>query len=437
LKDILIYTPKKTNRLQYVFNHLLGELLGLTPLFIHDNDAFAVHTGPKINYSWQAVDDEFFVMASDLLFERGIVERDISFGEYSGEKCFFLTYNKKSAYPFDLFAATFYLLSRYEEYLPFIKDKYGRFDAEVSMAYAEGFLRTPLVNIWALDLGDKLQKAFPELEIKKPEYRFIPTIDVDAAFAYREKGTLRTLGGYLKDLRRLDFAEIRKRTRVLTNKEPDPFDTFEYQFEIQKKYQLKPIYFILFADYGTNDKNIPTHSRIFKELVRWIADHAEVGIHPSFTSNSVPGKLKKEIKLLSKTLHSEITKSRQHFLILHLPNTYRELINHGITDDYSMGYAAQIGFRASTCTSFLFYDLEMEYTTSLRLHPFAAMEGSLRDYNSLNTEEAMKEYQDIIDRIKAVGGTYISIWHNESLSDQKRWKGWRNLYEKMIEYALP
>jgi hypothetical protein len=437
LKDILIYTPKKTNRLHYVFNHLLGELLGLKPKFIQDKDAFAEYEGAKINYSWQPFGDEFFIMASDLLFERGIVEREINFGEYQGEKCFFLTYNKKSAYPFDVFAATFYLLSRYEEYLPFIKDKYGRFDAEVSMAYDEGFLRTPLINIWALDLGDKLQNAFPALEIEKPQYRFVPTIDVDAAFAYRHKGALRTLGGYLKDLQRLDFAEMRKRTQVLMNKEPDPFDTFEYQFEIQKKYQLKPIYFILFADYGTNDKNIPTHSRIFKELVRWIADHAEVGIHPSFTSNSIPGKLKKEIKLLSKTLHSEVTKSRQHFLILHLPKTYRELINHGITDDYSMGYASQIGFRASTCTSFLFYDLEMEYTTALRLHPFAAMEGSLRDYNSLNTEEAMKEYQDIIDRVKAVGGTYISIWHNESLSDQKRWKGWRNLYEKMIEYALP
>jgi len=223
----------------------------------------------------------------------------------------------------------------------------------------------------------------------------------------------------------------------LRKKIDDPFDTFDYQFEIIKKYNLKQIYFILFADYGTNDKNTPTHSRIFRELVRWIADHADVGIHPSFTSNSVSGKLKKEINRLSKVLHREVTKSRQHFLILHLPSTYRNLINNGITDDYSMGYASQIGFRASICTSFLFYDLEMESTTTLRLHPFAAMEGTLRDYNQLDADAAIERYHEIIDEVKSVGGTYISIWHNESLSDKKRWKGWRAVYENMVEYALP
>jgi len=414
----------------------MGEMLGLNPRCIHDKEEFDLYEGAKLNYSMQAFDQELFVMADDLLFERGISEREITFGDYLGQKTLFQTYNKKSLFPFDLFAASFYLLTRYEEYLPFIKDKYGRFDAEESIAFEKGFLNKPLVNIWALDLAKKLKSAYPSLDIETSEYRFVPTIDIDAAFAYSHKGMLRTIGAYVKDLIASDFEEAKTRTKVLLKKRPDPFDTFDYQFSIQKKYNLKPIYFILFADYGTNDKNTPTHSRIFRELVRWIADHADVGIHPSFTSNSVPGKLKKEITLLSKTLHGEVTKSRQHFLILHLPTTYRNLINHGITDDYTMGYASQIGFRASTCTSFLFYDLEMENTTTLRLHPFAAMEGTLRDYNQLNAEQSIEKYKEIIDEVKQVGGTYISIWHNESLSDEKRWKGWREVYEKMIEYAI-
>ncbi len=437
MKKILIYTHKRTNRVLYIFKHVFGEMLGLDAECIHDKEAFTAYEGPKLNYSFQPIGDEPFIMADDLLFERGISEQELNFADYNGQKSFFLTYNKKSVFPFDLFSASFYLITRYEEYLPFMKDKYGRFDAEESLAFSEGFLNKPLINIWAKDLADKLQSFYPDLEVKLPQYKFISTIDIDAAFAYRQKGMLRTAGGYLKDLRSFNFSEIKKRTGVLLGKESDPFDTFDYQFEIQKKYNLKPIYFILFADYGTNDKNTPTHSRIFKELVRWIADHADVGIHPSFTSNSVSGKLKKEIKLLSKTLHREVSKSRQHFLILNLPNTYRNLINQGITDDYSLGYASQIGFRASTCTSFLFYDLEMENTTSLRLHPFTAMEGSLRDYRQLNARQALEEYQGIIDEVKAVGGTYISIWHNESLSNQKRWVAWREVYEKMIEYAIP
>lgn len=437
LKEILIYTHKRTSRVLYIFNHIMGEMLGLQARCVHNKEEFVAYEGPKLNYSFQPFGDELFIMADNLLFERGISEHEITFGEYLGQKSLFQIYNKKSLFPFDLFSASFYLITRYEEYLPFIKDKYGRFDAEESLAFEKGFLDKPLVNIWAHDLAAKLSEAFPKLDITLSDYQFISTIDIDAAFAYRHKGMLRILGGYLKDLRSMNFQEMKIRTKVLREKEDDPFDTFDYQFEVIKKYGLKQIYFILFADYGTNDKNTPTHSRIFRELIRWIADHADVGIHPSFTSNSVAGKLKKEINLLSKTLHSDVTKSRQHFLILHLPNTYRNLINHGITDDYSMGYASQIGFRASICTSFLFYDLEMENTTTLRLHPFAAMEGTLRDYNQLDVETAIAKYHGIIDEVKSVGGTYISIWHNESLSDKKRWKGWRAIYENMIEYALP
>jgi len=437
LKEILIYTHKRTNRVLYIFNHIFGEMLGLQLRCIHDREEFEAYEGAKLNYSFQSFGDELFVMADDLLFERGILDQEITFGEYNGQVTLFQTYNKKSLFPFDLFSASFYLLTRYEEYLPFIKDKYGRFDAEESLAFEKGFLDKPLVNIWANDLASKLLKVFPDIEIRTSKYQFISTIDVDAAFAYRHKGMLRTLGGFLKDLRARDFREMHTRSLVLRKKIDDPFDTFDYQFEILEKYNLKQIYFILFADYGTNDKNTPTHSRIFRELVRWIADHADVGIHPSFTSNSVSGKLKKEINRLSKVLHREVTKSRQHFLILHLPSTYRNLINNGITDDYSMGYASQIGFRASICTSFLFYDLEMESTTTLRLHPFAAMEGTLRDYNQLDADAAIERYHEIIDEVKSVGGTYISIWHNESLSDKKRWKGWRAVYENMVEYALP
>jgi hypothetical protein len=42
--------------------------------------------------------------------------------------------------PFDPLAATFYLVSRYEEYLPFIPDEHGRFPAKQSFAFSNGFL---------------------------------------------------------------------------------------------------------------------------------------------------------------------------------------------------------------------------------------------------------------------------------------------------------
>jgi hypothetical protein len=434
-KEILILVPKRTNRLVYIFNHFFKELMGLEPEFCISNEKFEAYDGFKIHYGFSAINDEFFIAADELLFERGIKEQELSFGEYYNLPTLFPTYNRDSKYTFDLFSAAFYLLSRYEEYLPFMKDKYGRFPASESVAFRNNFLHKPLIDIWVKDLSFLLKESFPQIEIQRPEYSFTPTIDIDAAYAYKHKGALRIIGGYLKSLKDFDFKDLILRTQVLLGLERDPFDTFDYLFDTIRGNNLKAIFFILFADYGTNDKNIPTYSRAFRELAAYIGDNAEVGIHPSFTSNSITSKLKKEITTLSKTVHQEILKSRQHFLIIHMPSTYRNLITHEIVEDYSMGYADEIGFRASTSRSFLFYDLEMEYTTSLRVHPFAAMEGTLKDYKRLNNEEALNEYKNIIDEIKAVEGTFISIWHNESLSNKKRWIGWKTIFEKMIEYA--
>ena len=431
---ILIYSDKRTPRLIYTFNLILKDLLGLSPDFTSDKQKFSESNLPKISYGYHCINDEFFVASDDLLFERGIKELEISFSEYNGLPCFFTTYNKKSAYPFDLFAAAFYLVSRYEEYLPFIKDKYGRFDAEVSMAFKHGFLQKPLVNIWAKDLGHKLTAKFPELQITLPQFRYLPTIDIDAAYAYKQKGYWRILGGYLKDFRYGDFEGIRERTAVLRGKQKDPFDSFDYIFELHRKYSLEPLFFVLFADYGTNDKNLPTYNRHFQSLVRRLGDYGGIGIHPSFTSNFQKEKLSKEINQLSKVTHQRITKSRQHFLMLSMPETYNNLINNGIEEDYTMGYASNPGFRASIATPFYFFNLEYEMTTALKLYPFAYMEGTLRDYMNLDPQQALEYIKTLAGEIKAVGGVFISLWHNESLGGRKRWEEWPEIYEQSLKY---
>jgi hypothetical protein len=434
---LLVYTDKITNRIKYIFSLFLKELLNVDYRLTANKDEFKVFEGVKFSYSKQPVENELFFGCVNLLFERGISNIDLTFIELDEQPAFFPVYHKESSMPFDPFAAGFYLVSRYEEYLPYRKDEYGRFTASESLAYQKNFLHKPLVNIWALIIGKKLIDKFPGFTFPGTKYQFIPTIDIDAAWAYKQKGFFRTAGGYLNAFANLNFSEIVERTKVLTGLQKDPFDTYEFQLEMQKKYGIHPIYFILFADYGLNDKNIPVQNRAFHTLIKSLADYAEVGIHPSYNSNFSIKKLKEEIDRLSKVLNREVTKSRQHFLKLQLPYTYRNLINLDISDDYSMGFAAQPGFRAGICSSFNFYDLDMDAETNLRVHPFALMEGTLRDYLNVETEQAMGYIHPLISEVKAVNGTFISLWHNESLSNYKRWKGWHIIYEAMIEAALP
>lgn len=432
---LLVYTHKITHRNKYIFNLLLKDMLGINFMLTSDIGLFKAHTEEKISYTNNPVGDELFFVSRNLLFETGITEQNITVFDYNNFRAFYAT-GKLSAIPFDVFAASFYLVSRYEEYLPHIRDAHDRFNPMDSLACKHDFLQKPLINIWVKWIKELIEKKFPSIRFPERHYSFISTIDIDNAYAYREKGFTRSVGGYLKSIFKFNFPEIGERTRVLLGLEKDPYDTYAFQLEILKKYQFKSIYFFLLGDYGVNDKNLPIESKKFQSLIKMLGDYAEVGIHPSYGSNKNKEQLKKEVMRLSKVMHKEITNSRQHFLKLTLPETYRNLIHLDITDDYTMGYASLVGFRASICSPFNFYDLDNELETNLKVHPFAIMEGTLKYYMNIPPEEAMRYIKPLIDEVKNVNGTFISLWHNDTLNDQKFWKGWKSVYEEMVMYAV-
>jgi hypothetical protein len=434
-RTLLIYCPKLTNRVKYIFRLYFRDLLGLEINFTDKPEVFIAHESAKLSYASQPFSGELFFFARALLFESGINEQNISVFDWNNCKVFYST-GKASALPFDPFAAGFYLVSRYEEYLPHIRDKLDRFDAHQGIAHQHGFLQQPVINQWAILLKDILLQKYPSLDIRQPKYRFEPTIDIDNAYAYRLKGFMRTAGGYARALVNFDFDDFKTRTRVLLGMQRDPYDTYTFQLDLQKKYALKPVYFFLVGDYGVNDKNISTQNRRFRELIRHIADYAPVGVHPSFGSNKEPSRLQVEISRLKNILHLDINRSRQHFLMLKFPNTYRNLIERDITDDYSMGFANEIGWRAGICTPFYFYDLDLESETNLKIHPFGVMDATLNLYMKLSPEAALEQVKSMINEVKNVNGTFTSLWHNETLSDDKQWKGWKTMYEELVRAAI-
>jgi hypothetical protein len=100
-----------------------------------------------------------------------------------------------------------------------------------------------------------------------------------------------------------------------------------------------------------------------------------------------------------------------------------------------MGYATHIGFRAGTSLPFRFYDLGREEETGLLLHPFAVMDVTLRQYMRLRPDEAKVRIERLIDKVRITGGIFTSLWHNESLSEESEWKGWREVFEDMVKKA--
>ena len=161
--------------------------------------------------------------------------------------------------------------------------------------------------------------------------------------------------------------------------------------------------------------------------------YADVGIHPSDRSSDNRSELQKELRIFSGITGEKVRQSRQHFLKFRLPQSYRNYIEAGIREDYSMGYASAIGFRAGTSRPFFFYDLLREEETPLKVIPFQVMDRTLKDYMKLSAEQSQEKIRVISDAIRSTGGTFVSIWHNDAFSDQGEWKGWKDVYLQMID----
>ena len=432
--DLLIYSQEKSARLEYIFDHIFQRILGLDITITCDIDLFNTSLLPKMNYSKKAFSDELFVQSSSILFEKDISIQDLSFSMYNQIPIFFLC--NKGALPFDPFAASFYMLTRYEEYISVKKDQIGRFRVEDSIAFKHKFIQIPVVDHWILFIKDMLLSKFPNLVFKKHNFRFINTIDVDNAYAYLSKGFFRTLGAIFIDLLKFNFSNIVNRIKVLFFQKKDPYNNYNALLQIHSKYKLETIFFFLLANYGFYDRNISHLNPKFRKQIKTISAYCDVGLHTSFNSMKYPKNILIEKDRLYSILNKDTIISRQHFLHLRLPYYYRDLIKYGISHDYSMGFPSHPGFRAGTSYSFYFFDLLNNSATSLVLHPFSVMDISLKKYLQLTPNKAFLLIQDIVNNIKCVDGTFISIWHNESLSYLDDWKNWNFVYENMIKFIV-
>lgn len=433
---LLIWISTETNRTRYIFRLVIKDLLGIDFKVTTNIDEFKQFEGARLSYGKLAIEESIpHIQSADLLFLRGIDSLDFETSRFNEAPVIFKTYSKSSILPYDIFAASFFMVSRYEEYLPYRRDEHGRFSAKESLAWSKGFLQLPIVNIWSLQLLSILKNLYPNLPFKTPDYKFEPTIDVDSAFAIRHKGMLRSIGGYVKDISAGDLHNMIHRTKVISGSLPDPFDVFDELLTLHQSFNLRPFYFILYGAYGMYDKNIPTNSEKFKRLIRWLADTAEVGIHPSYASNRNPNILKQEVDELSSVLHTSVIRSRQHFLKLELPLTYRNLINLDIEHDYTMGFAAAPGFRAGITIPFKFYDLDLDASGTLTIHPFTLMDGTMKDYLKINDDEVVDYTTELIKTVRKYGGTFGLLWHNETFSETGRWKGWRDIYIRILKEA--
>ena len=422
---MLIFLETVNERLSYTFDFIFKER-DLDYNFTTDLSNFKAYNGIKFNYSPHILNEVPTINPSPILINEGLEHYTIGKALFFREEC--LTINGVS----DPIASVFYILSRYEEYNSSLKDKHGRHLGKHSVMYRFNWHKKAMSDRWSEDFLSFVLETFGKVYIKKRHLpQLIPTFDIDKAYAYKHKGLLRNLLGYLKDLFKKDNQRVKERQQVLNGSKKDPFDNYDKIYEIHTKgFDVK--LFWMLGNYGKYDKNISHRNKRHVRLIRKMNEITSIGIHPSYKSNSNDFFIHSEIERLQTITEKHVRMSRQHYLMLSFPKTYQNLIEQEIEHDYSMGYADIIGFRAGTARTFSWFDLSTNKRTELRIHPFAYMDGTLHEYLKLSTNEAEERIAKLYLETKSYGGSFVFLWHNDTIGDYGHWKDW----SKVLEFSL-
>ncbi len=432
-KPVKIYSRNNVPRLSYIAGIILEDILGLSWEVITDKRKLGKNH--IINYSPETLEGSFKISPHPLMFEKGISNQNINVTEWKGLPVFFQT-PPDSDLPFDIFAASFYLICRYEEYLDFEPDEHGRFKAASSLSYKNNFLGKPVIDHWAREMAKALLKKFRTIVFKSNEFRSLLTIDTDQPFAFRGKNIIRSLGGFFRDITNNE-KRAGERYRIIAGEEKDPFDVFDYIFDNIEKYKTNAIFFFPVGEHSDYDKNPSWKNDEYRRLIGRVADKFEVGLHPSYYAAEKSQLVNTESARLKTILQKDIYISRFHYLRLFFPESYRYILDSGILEDYSLGYADEPGFRAGIARPFYFYDLPDDKKTNLKIVPFQVMDATLYQYKNLDPKAAMGVVQNLISETRKAGGLFVSIWHNTSLLDNPDCQSWRDVFDFMLKNQVP
>jgi hypothetical protein len=393
---LLIFTPQILPEIEYILETLFQEFLGLEIRISTDEEEAKNHSGPVFHYTPNLNENAFGIQKSNY-FESFNSE---IFNEYS------LIENKLNPIE-DWIALSYFLIARVEEYHSKDLDSFNRYKPENSFLFKKQWLQIPVIDLFVQQLKKGLELKF-NLKTKSQDFQVQLSFDVDTIYEYQHHPMLKKWAKWL-------FHSIKNPSKslyVLKNliQGKDPLDTFKAIKYLSGVYNTK-VFFLCSTLSPYDDSQL---SRAYCNSID--LGKAEAGIHPSFHSLDQLELIEKDIHSFESLFGFKPSISRQHFLRMQIPNTYKTLIKYNIKADYTMGYASEIGFRAGTSKTFYWFDAEKKKKTSLRIHPFFVMDQTVLKYHKTQKASALKAMEECYHQIQKVNGTACFLLHNNTLA---------------------
>jgi hypothetical protein len=424
---ISVIAPKSSScsGLEFVIQYILKNRLGLHEFYIEYRQNVDA-------YSIELNNEPVFRFPASNLFEK--LEKYLNeeltpscSGEGDSWQPFMVETTGIFDVNFDVFAAAFYLIARIDEVLPSVeKDKHQRFTVQSSLQFKYKAHRYPVIDIWIQKLGNAFAKS--GVNVKSEPFYWWNTVDVDQVFASYGKPFIKRVGRPVKKVTEFKLGEAQKLAATFVGK-PDPFDVLPLMHSTKSR----DIAFYLVGGNTEYDHPETRNEALIQESIYQNKQRFEIGLHPSYATFNDLGLLENEKSLIEGMMDKEVAISRQHYLHYNWPQTPKLLEKAGVTHDFTMGFADEVGFRAGTSRPFPFFDVLKNTSSNLIIVPFCVMDVTLKHYMGLNKNEAKALIIELIENVRACNGLFVSLWHNESLSEIDGWKGWRNVYLEMKE----
>ena len=430
---VLVYTHQITPRLTYIFKHIFENMLGVSIGFTKTIETFVAHSGPKFSYTKKQLGNEYFIPAHTLLYEQGVKLQTLDVESLDGFPIFFKT-QVDSFFSFDIFAASFFLLSRYEEALPHIKTPQGFFDPAQSIAGQYGFLELPVVDLWVKHLQKNLTVAFPEFfntnDEKKKSIKNV-LIEVLVPFRYKHRSLLVSLSDFFKSLWTFDLLQLFEQLAVLFRIKEDPFNTFNTWKSFFKSSAVSPKIFFLFSESSSFQSTVSIFNLSYQKIIKTMSDLFSLGLLVSIKSQLKASEfLGIEKNNLESLTHKPISDIRMSSEIQNLNTIYESLVVQEFNSDYSMGYQKTFGFRAGTATPFYFYSLSSEFQLPLKIIPIITTEMGLK---IMSPEKAFQLLNDIHENLPLSSSSLTIVISNRFFSPIDENKSWLQEFKNFIK----
>ena len=428
---------------KYIVSIIFGEFLELKYVIDVNNDTnnydIILENGKKI-----IIKDSFFSNFEDglgyldkknllskikFLKNRFILEKDIPV--IYGDDEFRIDGNEIIC-GIDIFASSFFMLTRWEEYVNKTRDLHNRFPATASLAYKYDFLNRPLVNEYVEMLWNILKYLGCNQKRKERKYELVLTHDIDNIFKWKNFGLfVRNIAGDI--IKRNNASLALENIRQYFGKYP--YDMFDFLMDLSEKKGVKSHFFFMSGGTSKFDNNYSINQTFVKKIREKIVNRGHlIGFHPSYNSYNNQRQWEKEYSILSTEFSQKVKIGRQHFLRFKVPTTWQIWEDNNMKWDSTLTYPKKEGFRCGTCYEYSIFNILSRKKLKLKEMPLTVMEVTMVGYQNLKPKIMEKKIIKLINDVKKYNGKFVLLWHNSSFNNKYREK-YITAYEKIINYS--